>query len=45
MIEPSKAPEDLVDEQVSIITSKLKSKIQLEKIVEEEVAEEITLHR
>ncbi len=45
VVKPSRAPKDLVDEYVSIVTSKLKSRIQLEQVIEEEVAEEIALHR
>jgi len=45
VIKPSRAPEDLVDEYVSIVTSKLKNRIQLEQVIEEEAAEEIAVHR
>jgi AbrB family looped-hinge helix DNA binding protein len=44
-IKPSKAPGDVVNEYVSIVTSKLKNRIQLEQIIEEEVLEEIAIHR
>ena len=45
VIKPGKAPEDLVGEYVSIVTLKLKNKIQLEEVIEEEAAEEIALRR
>jgi len=45
VIKPSRAPEDLVDEYISIVTSKLKNRIQLEQVIEEEAAEEIAVHR
>jgi AbrB family looped-hinge helix DNA binding protein len=45
VIKPSKAPADIVDEYVSIITSKLKNRVQLDQIIEEEAVEEIAIHR
>jgi len=44
-LKPSRAPAEIVDEYASIITSKLKSKIQLDRIIEEEALEEIAVHR
>jgi len=45
VMKPTKAPGDVVDEYVSIVTSKLKNRIQLEQIIEEEALEEIAIHR
>jgi len=45
VMEPSRAPADIVNEYVSIVTSKLKSSIQLDQIIEEEALEEIAIRR
>lgn len=45
VMKPSKAPARIVDEYVSIVTSKLKDRIQLERIIEEEAIEEIAIRR
>ena len=45
VMKPGKVPADIVDEYVSIVTSKLKNRIQLEQIIEEEAIEEIVIHR
>jgi len=45
VMEPSRAPADIVNEYVSIVTSKLKSRIQLDQITEEEALEEIAIRR
>ncbi|MBS7629666.1 AbrB/MazE/SpoVT family DNA-binding domain-containing protein [Candidatus Bathyarchaeota archaeon] len=45
VIKPSRPPTDIVEEYVSIVTSKLKDRIQLEQIIEEEVMERIDIHR
>jgi len=43
VMKPGRAPSDAVEEYTSIVTSKLKSRIELEKIIEEEVLEEIAI--
>jgi AbrB family looped-hinge helix DNA binding protein len=43
IMRPSRSPGQLIDEYLSILTPKLKSKIQLEELVEEEVLEETPL--
>ncbi len=45
VMKPGKAPENAVEEYVSVITSKLKTKIQLDSLIEEEAIEEIVVHR
>jgi AbrB family looped-hinge helix DNA binding protein len=45
VLRPGKAPSDVVNEYVSIISPKLKKKVRLEEIVEEEILEEIRLRR
>jgi AbrB family looped-hinge helix DNA binding protein len=45
IMRPSKPPGQLIDEYLSILTPKLKSKIQVEELVEEEVLEEAPLRR
>ncbi|MEM4251142.1 MAG: AbrB/MazE/SpoVT family DNA-binding domain-containing protein [Candidatus Bathyarchaeia archaeon] len=45
ILKPSRAPDDIVNEYLSIITSKLKSRIQLDQIIEEEALEEIAIRR
>ena len=45
VIKPSRAPEDLVDEYISIVTSKLKNRIDLDKMIEEEAVEEVAIRR
>ena len=45
VIKPSRAPADIVDEYVSMVTSKLKNRIQLDQIIEEEAVEEIAIRR
>ena len=42
-LKPRREPEDIVEEYVSVITPKLKEKVQLEQIIEEEALEEIEL--
>ena len=45
VLKPSRAPADIVEEYVSIVTSKLKNRIQLDQMIEEEALEEIAIHR
>jgi len=45
LMKRSQAPAEFVEEYVSIVTRKLKSKVQLEQIIEEEASEEIALRR
>jgi len=45
VMKPSRAPAQIVDEYVSIITSKLKDRVLLERIIEEEAIEEIAIRR
>ncbi|MBS7623051.1 AbrB/MazE/SpoVT family DNA-binding domain-containing protein [Candidatus Bathyarchaeota archaeon] len=45
VLKPSRAPDDIVNEYLSIVTSKLKSRIQLDQIIEEEALEEIAIRR
>ncbi len=44
-MKPSRAPSQLLDEYLSILTPKLKKKVQLEEVIEEETLEEVRLHR
>lgn len=45
IMRPSKPPSQLLEDYLSVLTPKLKSKIQLEELVEEEVLEEAPLRR
>jgi hypothetical protein len=45
IMRPSRSPSQLVEEYLSILTPKLKSKIQVEELLEEEVLEEAPLRR
>lgn len=45
VLKPSIASTEVVEEYVSIVTSKLKSRIDLDKIIEEEVVEEVAIRR
>jgi len=45
VLKPSRASAEVVEEYVSIVTSKLKSRIDLDKIIGEEVVEEVAIRR
>ena len=43
MIKPSRSPKEFVDELCSVVRRKLKEKVDLEQIIEEEVEERFAL--
>ena len=45
VMRPSRPPADIVEEYVSVATPKLKSRIHLDQIIEEEALEEIAVRR
>ena len=45
LMRPSKSPSRLIEDYLSVLAPKLKSKIELEKLIEEEVLEETPLRR
>jgi len=45
VLKPGRAPAELVEEYVSIVASKLKNRIDLDKMIEEEAVEEVAIRR